>query len=338
MELVILRLVFVMVAVGLGVTFVSSGLVPRDSAWMQWACLGGMVLLSAGVIAIDAALRRKRLDTISAVYFGLLVGLFMTYILSLALTPLQMAPKYRDALQLILGLVLCYTCISLLMQTRNDFRFVIPYVEFARDIKGLRPLILDTSTVIDGRLADVLETGVIDSRLVMPQFIIRELQSIADSADRIRRSRGRRGLDILSRLRSNPNIAIEIFDRDLPELQGQSVDLQLVALAKHLGGKLVTNDYNLNKIARLHGVPVVNLNDLANALKPLFVPGEQIEVRIVKPGEEAGQGVGYLEDGTMIVVEGGREFVGQTVAVEVTSVLQKSAGRMVFARVEHSRT
>lgn len=338
MELVILRLVFVMVAVGLGVTFVSSGLVPRDSAWMQWASLGGMVLLSAGVIAIDAALRRKRLDTISAVYFGLLVGLFMTYILSLALTPLQLAPKNRDALQLILGLVLCYTCISLLMQTRNDFRFVIPYVEFARDIKGLRPLILDTSVVIDGRLADVLETGVIDSRLVMPQFIIRELQSIADSGDRIRRSRGRRGLDILSRLRSNPNIAIEIFDRDLPELQGQSVDLQLVALAKHLGGKLVTNDYNLNKIARLHGVPVVNLNDLANALKPLFVAGEHIEVRIVKPGEEAGQGVGYLEDGTMIVVEGGRDFVSQTIAVEVTSVLQKSAGRMVFARLENSRS
>lgn len=338
MELVILRLVFVMVAVGLGVTFVSSGLVPRDSAWMQWASLGGMVLLSAGVIAIDAALRRKRLDTISAVYFGLLVGLFMTYILSLALTPLQLAPKNRDALQLILGLVLCYTCISLLMQTRNDFRFVIPYVEFARDIKGLRPLILDTSAVIDGRLADVLETGVIDSRLVMPQFIIRELQNIADSGDRIRRSRGRRGLDILSRLRSNPNIAIEIFDRDLPELQGQSVDLQLVALAKHLGGKLVTNDYNLNKIARLHGVPVVNLNDLANALKPLFVAGEHIEVRIVKPGEEAGQGVGYLEDGTMIVVEGGRDFVNQTIAVEVTSVLQKSAGRMVFARLESSRS
>ncbi len=338
MELVILRLVFVMVAVGLGVTFVSSGLVPRDSAWMQWASLGGMVLLSAGVIAIDAALRRKRLDTISAVYFGLLVGLVMTYILSLALTPLQLAPKSRDALQLILGLVLCYTCISLLMQTRNDFRFVIPYVEFARDIKGLRPLILDTSAVIDGRLADVLETGVIDSRLVMPQFIIRELQSIADSGDRIRRSRGRRGLDILSRLRSNPNIAIEIFDGDLPELQGQSVDLQLVALAKHLGGKLVTNDYNLNKIARLHGVPVVNLNDLANALKPLFVAGEHIEVRIVKPGEEAGQGVGYLEDGTMIVVEGGRDFVNQTIAVEVTSVLQKSAGRMVFARLESSRS
>lgn len=338
MELVILRLVFVMVAVGLGVTFVSSGLVPRDSAWMQWASLGGMVLLSLGVIAIDVALRRKRLDTISAVYFGLLVGLLMTYILSLALTPLQITPKYRDPLQLVLGLVLCYTCISLLMQTRNDFRFVIPYVEFARDIKGLRPLILDTSTVIDGRIADVLETGVIDSRLVMPQFIIRELQSIADSPDRLRRSRGRRGLDILSRLRSNSNVAIEIFDRDLPELQGQSVDLQLVGLAKHLGGKLITNDYNLNKVAKLHGVPVINLNDLANALKPLFVPGEHIEVRIVKPGEESGQGVGYLEDGTMIVVEGARDCIGQTVPVEVTSVLQKSAGRMVFGRLEQVRT
>ena len=337
MGLLILRLIFVMVAVGLGVTFISSGLVPTDSVWMQWASLGGMLLLAVGVIVLDVALRRKELDVISAVYFGLIVGLFMTYILGLALAPLSLKAQHQNAVQLILGLVLCYICISLLMQTKDDFRFIIPYVEFSRDIKGLKPLVLDTSVVIDGRIADIVETGIFDCKLVMPQFVIAELQAIADSSDRIRRGRGRRGLDILNKLQTSERVEIEIFDRDLPELNGQPVDLKLVTLAKHLHGKLVTNDYNLNKVARLQGVEVLNLNDLANSLKPLFVPGEHIEVRIVKPGEESGQGVGYLEDGTMIVVEGGRDHVNQTVAIEVTSVLQKSAGRMIFGRVESSK-
>jgi len=164
------------------------------------------------------------------------------------------------------------------------------------------------------------------------------LQAIADSSDRLKRSRGRRGLDILNRLRKNPEVDLEIYDRDLPEFAGQSVDLKLVALAKHLHGKLITNDYNLNKVARLHGVPVVNLNDLANAMKPLFLPGERVEVRLLKPGEEPGQGVGYLDDGTMVVVENGREHVGQWVSLTVTSVLQTSAGRMIFGRFEAVRS
>ncbi len=168
----------------------------------------------------------------------------------------------------------------------------------------------------------------------MPQFVIGELQGIADSSDRLRRSRGRRGLDILNRLRTNPKVDLQIFDRDLPEFAGQPVDLKLVLLAKHLKGKLVTNDYNLNKVARLQGVDVINLNDLANALKPIFLPGEQVEVRIVKAGEEAGQGVGYLDDGTMVVVEAGREHIGRQVNITVTSVLQTSAGRMVFGKCE----
>jgi uncharacterized protein YacL len=164
--------------------------------------------------------------------------------------------------------------------------------------------------------------------------VISELQAIADSSDRLRRSRGRRGLDILNRLRNNPDIDIEIFERDLPEFADQSVDLKLVILANHLDGKLVTNDYNLNKVARLQGIHVVNLNDLANALKPVFLPGEHVEVRIVKVGEEPGQGVGYLEDGTMVVVESGHEHINQQVTIAVTSVLQTSAGRMVFGRYE----
>jgi uncharacterized protein YacL len=170
----------------------------------------------------------------------------------------------------------------------------------------------------------------------MPQFVIAELQAIADSGDKLRRNRGRRGLDILNRLRSDPKVDVMIFDRELPEFAGQPVDQKLVLLAKHLEGKVVTNDYNLNKVAKLHNVGVINLNDIANSLKPVFLPGEVIEVRIVKPGEEIGQGVGYLEDGTMVVIEGGRDHVGKQVSATVTSVLQTSAGRMVFGRYDRT--
>jgi uncharacterized protein YacL len=342
MGLVILRCVFLLVAAGVGVWFLKdpSGIIPKDvmnsTPWMAYAIFAGVLSLAVGVIVGDVAIRRKRLDAITAVYFGMLVGLFLTYILGLAMVPLQW-DRFRTPVQLVAGMVLCYTCISLLMQTRNDFRFIIPYVEFAKEVKGLKPNILDTSVVIDGRIADVVETRVFDGQLVMPKFVISELQSIADSPDRMRRGRGRRGLDILNRLRTNPDIELVIYERDLPEFAGLSVDLKLVALAKHLQGKLVTNDYNLNKVAKLQGVIVINLNDLANSLKPVFLPGERIEIRVIKAGEEPGQGVAYLEDGTMVVIEGGRDRINQTVSVAVTSVLQTSAGRMVFGKLENSR-
>jgi uncharacterized protein YacL len=307
---------------------------------MSWAVFGGVIFVALGVILLDILVRKKKLDTITAVYFGMIVGLFMTYVLTLAFVPywqyLALGDKQRNAIQLLLGLVVCYICISLLMQTRNDFRFIIPYVEFAKEVKGLKPCVLDTSVVIDGRIADVVETNVIDGRLIMPKFVISELQAIADSSDRLRRGRGRRGLDILNRMRVNPNIDMEIYERELPEFAGQNVDLKLIVLAKHLQAKLITNDYNLNKIAKLQGVTVINFNDLANALKPIFLPGEHIEVRVIKAGEEAGQGVGYLEDGTMVVIEGGREHINDNVHVAVTSVLQTSAGRMIFGRCENS--
>jgi uncharacterized protein YacL len=288
------------------------------------------------VIAIDLLIPRKRLQTITAVYFGVIVGMFLTYVVRLALDPLLSDTRSFSVqwVQLLLGMVLCYTCVSVLLQTKDDFRFIIPYVEFAREVKGRKPYVLDTSVVIDGRIADVVETQAFDNQLVMPRFAIQELQNIADSSDRMRRSRGRRGLDILNRLRSNSQVELMIFDRELPEFAGQPVDLKLVLLARHLNGRIVTNDYNLNKVSKLHGVEVINLNDLANALKPVFLVGETIEVRIVKPGESPGQGIGYLDDGTMIVVEGGRDHINQLIKVSVTSMLQKSAGRMVFGRYE----
>jgi uncharacterized protein YacL len=337
MALFILRGVFLLVAAGLGISIIQSHSFPKDSTAATWVVFVGIMVLAFGTIALDIVVRRKRIETISAIFFGLIVGLITTTVLGLALVPLfnqDMRDKLLYPIELVTGAVLCYGCISILVQTKDDFRFIIPYVEFAKELKGLKPCILDTSVVIDGRIADVVETGVFDGQLIMPKFVIAELQAVADSSDRLRRGRGRRGLDILNRLRSNKNIELVIYERDLPEFAGLSVDLKLVTLAKHLQGRLITNDYNLNKVARLQGVPVLNLNDLANSLKPVFLPGERIDVRIVKTGEEPGQGIGYLEDGTMVVVESGRDRLNQSVMVAVTSVLQTSAGRMVFGKIE----
>jgi len=332
MALIVLRCVFILVAAGVAVSMFS--LLPDDPPWLIWAALIGMLSLAIAVIALDMLIKRKRIDTISAVYFGLLVGLLLTYMVGVALTPLLEHNDFKDWIQLALGTLLCYACISFLIQTKDDFRFVIPYVEFDKDVKGLKPYLLDTSAVIDGRIADVVDTQALDNPLFMPRFVLGELQNIADSSDKLRRSRGRRGLDILNRLRSSKNVDFHIHDRELAEMEGHEVDMKLVLLAKHLDGKLVTGDYNLNKVAKIHNVHVINLNDLSNALKPVFLPGERVDVRIVKAGEEEGQGVGYLDDGTMIVVESGRPHVGQEVRIGVTSVLQTSAGRMIFGRFE----
>ena len=336
MALVVLRFVFVMVAVGLGFQLINSDVLTGELSYLPWLVFGGIILLALTVISLDMMVGRKQLDTISAVYLGLIVGLFLTYVMRLAFS--SVLPEKMPLTQwasLVLGMILCYICISFLLQTKDDFRFIIPYVEFVKEIKGLKPYVLDTSVVIDGRIADVVETKILDNQLIMPRFVIAELQAIADSSDKLRRGRGRRGLDILNRLSNNAEVDFKVYDRELPEFAGQPVDQKLVLLAKYLQGKVVTNDYNLNKVARLHGVGVINLNDLANALKPIVLPGEALEVRIVKHGEEAGQGVGYLDDGTMIVVEGGREHINKNVKIAVTSVLQTSAGRMIFGRCEN---
>jgi uncharacterized protein YacL len=331
MPLIILRIVFIIVAAGLATLLVNDDNFEIERPWVVFV---GVITIAAIVVGVDMLFRKKRLDAISAVYFGLIVGVFLTYVVSIALTPLLAGNPHVERIKLVLGMVLCYTCVSLLMQTKDDFRFVIPYIEFAKEVKGLRPYLLDTSVVIDGRIADVVETSVFDNQLIMPRFILSELQNIADSGDKMRRARGRRGLDVLNRLRTSKSVEFKIYDRELPEMANQPVDMKLVLLAKDLDGKVITGDYNLNKVARLHNVPVINLNDVANALKPIFLPGERIDAKVVKPGEEPGQGVGYLDDGTMIVIEGGRTHIGETVTLTVTSVLQTSAGRMIFGRFE----
>jgi uncharacterized protein YacL len=319
------------VAAGLATLLVNDDNFEIERPWLVFV---GVIAIAVTVVGVDVLFRKKRLDAISAVYFGLLVGVFLTYVVSIALTPLLQGNPHVERIKLVLGMVLCYACVSLLMQTKDDFRFVIPYIEFSKEIKGLRPYLLDTSVVIDGRIADVVETSIFDNQLIMPRFILGELQNIADSGDKMRRARGRRGLDVLNRLRTSKAVEFKIYDRETPEMASQPVDMKLVLLAKDLDGKIITGDYNLNKVARLHNVPVINLNDVANALKPIFLPGERIDAKVVKPGEEPGQGVGYLDDGTMIVIEGGRAHISETVTLTVTSVLQTSAGRMIFGRFE----
>ena len=331
--LLALRVLFITVAAGVGAIWARS-----DSflhPMMPYLVFCGALLAAFLVVAADMMIRKKRIEVISAVYFGLLVGVLLSYLLTIAMDPLLDNNKaLRTYVSLGSVTVFCYTCISLLLQTKDDFRFVIPYVEFSRDLKGMKPMILDTSSIIDGRLAELADTSILDSQLVMPRFVLLELQSIADSSDKLRRVRGRRGLDILNRLRTSDKLDFVLYDRDLPEFAGQPVDMKLVLLAKHLDGKLVTGDFNLNKVAKLHNVDVIDLNQVAAALRPQYLPGEGFQVRVVKPGEGHDQGIGYLDDGTMVVVEGGRERLNQTVGVIVTSTLQTQAGRMIFAKFD----
>ena len=249
--------------------------------------------------------------------------------------PTGQKPPQMQVIRLVITLICCYICISLLLQTKDEFRFIIPYVEFSKQVKGGKPLVLDTSVIIDGRIADICDTRFIDAKLIVPRFVLQELQGIADSSDKLKRNRGRRGLDMLKRMQGNPKVELQLHEGNLSELRDvHKVDERLVVLAKALGARVVTNDYNLNKIAQLQGVEVINLNELSNALKSVALPGENLTVRLVRQGDQIGQGVGYLDDGTMVVVEQGRQYIGQEMSITVTSVLQTSAGRMIFGRVD----
>jgi uncharacterized protein YacL len=292
--------------------------------------LGGI-----SIVVADISVRNKEITTISAVYFGLLLGLLLGTLFATMLEPFGLPREVLHFCRLLLTVVCCYVSVSTLLQTKDEFRFIIPYVEFQKQVKGGKPLVLDTSVIIDGRIADICETGIIDNKLVVPRFVLQELQSVADSSDKIKRNRGRRGLDMLKRLQNNPRVELQMHEANFAELRDvHKVDERLVVLAKVLGARVVTNDFNLNKIAQLQGVQVINLNELANALKLVALPGEHLQVRIVKQGDQVGQGVGYLDDGTMVVVEQGRSAIGHEVAIAVTSVLQTQAGRMIFGKIE----
>lgn len=333
--MVALRVVFVAIMIGISANIIRS--TPPTSDRTPYFLMSGTLLIAAGVIGLDMFFDKKRIEIISAVYFGLLVGMLLSYLLWVAFTPLLIEFNNNGYIFfLMISAILCYTCISLLLQTKDDFRFVIPYVEFVRDIKEVQPFILDTSSIIDGRLLNLADTAILTSQIIAPRFVLQELQSIADSSDKLRRTRGRRGLDILRKLQNHDKLDVSIWDREPPEWRGLPVDMKLVALAKQTSGRLVTSDFNLNQVAKVEQVPVINLNDIANALRPQFLPGEAFTLRIVKNGEGQEQGVGYLDDGTMVVVEGGRSYIGKTSEVIVTSQLQTPSGRMIFAKVDHA--
>ena len=333
----LLRGVFVALSIGVA----TSMMVYFDQMDSSLASFGLVLLVSLAVVALDIMAKNKQITTISAVFFGLLMGFLLADFFWRALDPIMnfyisnTLRTVKYLVNLFTTLIFCFISVSILLQTKDDFRFIIPYVVFAKQIKGAKPLVLDTSVIIDGRIADICDTGIIDTKLIVPRFVLQELQGIADSSDKIKRNRGRRGLDILKRMQTNPKVELQMHEGNLAELREvHKVDERLVVLAKVLGARVVTNDFNLNKISQLQGVEVINLNELSNALKLAALPGEILNIRIVKQGDQAGQGVGYLDDGTMVVVEQGKAAIGQEVPITVTSVLQTPAGRMIFGRME----
>jgi uncharacterized protein YacL len=320
---------------------VSSKLIGADetSFWtVVWSGAG----MSIFVFLLDFLTPKKKLGALAGVFFGLLVGMLISGALAPAVDMITSTyrinalPEAVAAVKWMMGICICYLVISIVMRTKDDVRFVIPYVEFAKQTKGARPMVLDTSAIIDGRIADMYRSKLFDAPLVVPRFVLNELQLIADSADKLKRNRGRRGLDILKEMQANPVIDVQIDDIVVPDSEDvKGVDQKLIMFTKNCNGRLATTDYNLSKVAQVREVDVLNINDLANSLKAIALPGENLEVRIVKTGEEADQGIGYLADGTMVVVEGARTKIGRDILISVTSSLQTSAGKMIFGKFEN---
>ncbi len=262
---------------------------------------------------------------------GLIIGLLVSVLLYPSISQIN---SLGSTIPILLTVVLGFAGFRIGCKKKEDFITLLTIFRYGKDYRSGEIAgehkILDTSVIIDGRISDICKTGFVEGTIVIPEFVLEELQHIADSSDLLKRNRGRRGLDILNKIQKELDVKVLIYEGDFEEIS--EVDSKLVKLAKVLQGMVVTNDYNLNKVCELQGVPVLNINDLANAVKPVVLPGEEILVQVIKDGKEYGQGVAYLDDGTMIVVEGGREFIGNNLDVLVTSVLQTSAGRMIFAK------
>lgn len=267
---------------------------------------------------------------------GLVIGLMLAFLVTVALNSVEVL-ILSSILPLILTLLFGYLGFQVGFQKRDELMALFPGSKTGKDSKKNEDenergklKILDTSVIIDGRIADICQTGFLEGTLIIPEFVLEELQHIADSSDVLKRNRGRRGLDILNKIQKELAVGVEIYEGDFEEIQ--EVDSKLVKLAKVMNGYVVTNDFNLNKVCDLQGVAVLNINDLANAVKPVVLPGEEMKVQVIKDGKEQKQGIAYLDDGTMIVVEEGRNYIGKNIDVVVTSVLQTSAGRMIFAK------
>ena len=296
--------------------------------------IGGVIGLLAGalILVLEALVAGSAPRQILSGTFGLGAGLTIAVLAAQGLPAMEVSSESAIRLGLALGL----GWIGLATGARRSDSFSLRHLRSDWEAKSdsavakITPKILDTSVIIDGRIAEIAEAGFMEGPLLIPQFVLVELQQVADSSDPLKRNRGRRGLDMLQRIQKNSVVAIEIVDRDFPGIK--EVDHKLIELALQSSGKIVTNDFNLNKVAQLRGVKILNINDLANCLRPLVLPGEPMRIFVSKEGKEHGQGVGYLDDGTMVVVEGGRRALGRTIDVNVTTVLQTAAGKMIFVR------
>jgi len=284
---------------------------------------------------LEGRVSRTPVADIVAGVVGLIIGLIIS---SLIASPLSHIPWIGGFLPATVMVLLAYLGLSVGLKKREElkslFSLLRPGMVRERPPRAAhqaaRPKVLDTSVIIDGRVADICEAGFLEGELVIADFVLEELRHIADSSDVLKRNRGRRGLDVLNKIQKEIQVPVRIYEADGGE--NGEVDTRLVKLAQELGGQILTNDFNLNKVAQLHGVPVLNINELANALKPVVLPGEDMQVHVIRDGKESGQGVAYLDDGTMIVVDGGKKHIGEVIDVSVTSVLQTAAGRMIFAR------
>jgi uncharacterized protein YacL len=331
MDLRFVRFGFIIISALLG-----SQLVPVTLAWPFW--LRMMMGATAGVtlVLIEGVIHRVGRVSVrgfSAAVFGLLFGLLMAQLVSDAVDLIPFDEGTLAIIRVVLTWSFCYLGMAMALRGRDEFSVIIPYVRLSRHDRAQESYLVDTSAIIDGRILDLCKTRFLQGRLVIPRFVLKELQTVADSADPIKRSRGRRGLEILNHLRSLEHMDVRIHEEDLPGIP--EADAKLVKLGQLLGTRIVTNDFNLNKVAEFQNVGVINVNELAQALRPVVLPGEMLEIRPIKEGKEHHQAVAYLDDGTMVVVENGRPFIGQTIRGLVTSVLQTAAGRMVFVRPEN---
>ena len=298
------------------------------SEWIS-AAIGGLV--GVLIVSIDIFFKQYTVRNILAVILGLALGLLTHRLFLIVVAYAHCTSEVTRNFGIAPAIIFSYLGIITILRGQDEFSLMIPFVHLDSKGPGEEMILLDTSVIIDGRIADIANTHFLSSKLILPRFVLKELQLIADSSDPLKRNRGRRGLDVLNAIQSNPNIQVKIHELDFPEFN--TVDAKLVKMGQVLQAKVFTNDYNLNKVAELQGVKVLNINDLANALKPVVMPGEEMEIKILKEGKEQEQGVAYLDDGTMVVVDNGKRRLGHTVKVTITSVLQTQAGRMIFAKL-----
>ena len=329
------RIGFFGVTVGTIVFYLVGGLLGALLGYILSPWISGFVWRYS--VWMETKLMKMPLNDVLAGLLGLGAGLIIANLLGAAFVPVPFVGKY---IPVFLSIILGYTGLNVAIRKREELsNLSLPAMFGGKDRgkdKAAAPVgqfkILDTSVIIDGRIADICQSGFIEGVLLVPGFVLEELQHIADSSDLLKRNRGRRGLDILNQIQKEKNVAVQIDNRNFEDVA--EVDAKLVRLGQLIKGKILTNDYNLNKVAELQGVTVMNINELANAVKPVVLPGEEMLVHVVKDGKEAGQGVAYLDDGTMIVVDNGRKHLGDTIDVLVTSVLQTAAGRMIFAKLK----